>query len=74
MSSSYSFVDPVTLKTRFFHGYLYDCEMGAPCDCPYAMRLNGGCFCNHPNKRGCPCGGDLSMMENAFSTLKKVLI
>ena len=56
MSSSHIFTDPATGKTRFFHGYLYDCRSEAPIGCPYAMELNNGHYCNHPNSHEYNCG------------------
>lgn len=55
MSSSYTFTDPITGKTRYFHGYLYGCQADTPYSCPYAMRLHNGHYCNHPNSRDYGC-------------------
>ncbi len=56
MSSSHTFTDPASGKTRFFHGYLYECRGDTPYGCPYAVRLNNGNYCNHPNCRDYNCG------------------
>ena len=42
MSSSHIFTDPASGKTRFFHGYLYECRGDTHYSCPYAVRLNNG--------------------------------
>lgn len=56
MSSSYVFTDPATGRTRYFYGYLFDCRGETPHCCPYALQLDDGNHCAHPNSRAYNCG------------------